>query len=121
NGEGFDIEHRLLMPNGSVKHLHIVAHLNGRKSGEFEFVGSVMDITEAKRSEDALRQARAELAHVSRLTTMGELTASIAHEVNQPLASIVINGNAGLRWLGGDVPNLDEARHAIGRIIRDGQ
>jgi predicted ATPase/signal transduction histidine kinase len=85
------------------------------------------EITERKRaekelreSEASLREAQTELAHVTRVTTMGELAASIAHEVNQPLAGIVTNGNASLRWLSGPVPNLDEAREAIQRIIRDG-
>jgi signal transduction histidine kinase len=85
------------------------------------------EITERKRaegelreSETSLREAQAELAHVTRVTTMGELAASIAHEVNQPLAGIVTNGNASLRWLAGPSPNLDEAREAIQRIIRDG-
>jgi signal transduction histidine kinase len=69
---------------------------------------------------EALRQSQAELAHVTRVVTMGELAASIAHEVNQPLAGIVINGNACLRWLAGESPNLAEAREAAQRIIRDG-
>ena len=86
-----------------------------------------MDITERRRAEEELRQkeaslreAQTELAHVSRLTTMGELAASIAHEVNQPLAGIVTNANASLRWLAGPYPDLNEARAAVGRIIRDG-
>jgi len=96
------------------------------KSGSFEFVGAVTDITERKLAEEELRQkevslreAQTELAHVSRVTTMGELAASIAHEVSQPLAGIVTNANAGLRWLAGELPNLSEAREAIRRIIRD--
>ena len=78
------------------------------------------DITDTKRAEESLRKAQAELAHVTRVMTLGELTASIAHEVNQPLSGVVLNGNACLRWLGGDSPNLDEAREAARRIIRDG-
>ncbi|HKO30823.1 MAG TPA: ATP-binding protein, partial [Nitrospiraceae bacterium] len=78
------------------------------------------DITERKRAEEALQIAQAELAHVTRLTTLGELTASIAHEVNQPLAAIVTSSNTCLRWLDNQPPNLDRARQAIGRIIRDG-
>jgi PAS domain S-box-containing protein len=77
------------------------------------------DITERKRAEEAWRQAQAELAHITRITTMGELTASIAHEVNQPLAAVVTNANACLRWLAADTPNFDEARNAIHRIVRD--
>ena len=75
---------------------------------------------ELRRSEASLREAQSELARVTRLTTMGEMAASIAHEVNQPLAGIVTNANASLRWLAGDSPNLVEAREAIRRIIRDG-
>jgi predicted ATPase/signal transduction histidine kinase len=75
---------------------------------------------ELRRSEASLREAQSELARVTRLTTMGEMVASIAHEVNQPLAGIVTNANASLRWLAGDTPNLDEAREAIRRIVRDG-
>jgi PAS domain S-box-containing protein len=78
------------------------------------------DITDSKRAEESLRKAQTELAHVTRVMTLGELTASIAHEVNQPLSGVVLNGNACLRWLGGDSPNLDEAREAVRRIIRDG-
>jgi C4-dicarboxylate-specific signal transduction histidine kinase len=78
------------------------------------------EIAERQRAEEALQQAQAELAHVNRLMTMGELTASIAHEVNQPLSGVVLNGYACLRWLSGDLPNLDEARQAVERIVRDG-
>jgi two-component system, LuxR family, sensor kinase FixL len=78
------------------------------------------DITERKRAEEALQKVQTELAHVSRVMTLGELTASIAHEVNQPLAAIVTNSNACLRWLAGATPNLAEARHAVERIIKDG-
>jgi PAS domain S-box-containing protein len=78
------------------------------------------DISERKRAEEALQKVQTELAHVSRVMTVGELTASIAHEVNQPLAAIVTNGNACLRWLGGATPNLSEARQAVERIIKDG-
>src|ERR1700752_4876441 len=77
------------------------------------------DITERKRAEEALQKSQTELAHATRVMTLGELTASIAHEVNQPLAAIVTNGNACLRWLGGAQPNFLEARHAVERIIKD--
>jgi PAS domain S-box-containing protein len=83
--------------------------------------GVAINITERKRAEEKLHKAQAELAHVTRVTTMGELAASIAHEVNQPLAAIVANGSACLRWLMGDSPNLDEARETARRIIHDGK
>ncbi len=73
-----------------------------------------------KRAEEGLRQTQADLAHVTRVTTMGELTASLAHEVNQPITAAVTNANACLRWLAGDDPNLAEARAAATRIVRDG-
>jgi two-component system, LuxR family, sensor kinase FixL len=78
------------------------------------------DITERKQAEEALHKAQAELAHITRVATLGEMTASIAHEVNQPLAAVVTNANACLRWLAGQAPNLDEARQAVGRIVKDG-
>jgi C4-dicarboxylate-specific signal transduction histidine kinase len=115
---GFDLEHRLLMPAGSVKHLRVVAHLS---TNGLEFVGAVTDVTESKKGQEALRASQAELAHVSRVMTMGELAASIAHEVNQPLSGIVANGNACIRWLAGARPNLEEAREAAQRIVRDGK
>jgi PAS domain S-box-containing protein len=77
------------------------------------------DITERKRAEETLQKVQTELAHVSRVMTLGELTASIAHEVNQPLAAIVTNANATLRWMGGATPNFGEARQAVERIIKD--
>jgi C4-dicarboxylate-specific signal transduction histidine kinase len=97
-----------------------VAHALGDEAGRVEFVGAVMDVTERKRAEEALRHTQAALAHLSRIMTMGELTASIAHEVNQPLAAVVTNGNACLRWLARTEPDLAEARAAVERMIRDG-
>ncbi|MEA2659933.1 MAG: hypothetical protein QOF64_2539, partial [Candidatus Binatota bacterium] len=81
----------------------------------------VRNITERKRAEETLRSTQAELAHVARVATLGELAASIAHEVNQPLAAIVTNGSACLRWLVGDSPNLEEARETARRVIHDGK
>jgi PAS domain S-box-containing protein len=120
-GMNMDFEHRLLMPDGSVKHVHVVVEAVCLEPDNREFVGTVMDITARKRAQEAVSKAQAELAHVTRVTTVGELTASIAHEINQPLAAIVTNANAGLRWLAGDSPNLEETNQAIHRIIRDGK
>jgi PAS domain S-box-containing protein len=126
--KNFDYEQRLLMPDGSVKYLRMVGHPSTKDEwGRVEFVGAVTDITERKLAERALqqkeislRQTQAELAHVSRVTTMGELAASIAHEVNQPLVGVVTNASASLRLLAGDSPNLVETREAMRAIIRDG-
>jgi PAS domain S-box-containing protein len=115
----FDLEHRLLMPDGSVKHVHAVGRAVKEVSGRIELIGAVTDITERKRAEDAMRQAQAELAHVTRVTTLGELTASIAHEVNQPLAAIVTNGEACLRFLNRGEPDLNEVRGAVVCMIDD--
>ena len=129
-GKHIDFEHRLRMPDGAIKHVHVVGHALNDEPGTREFVGAVMDVTEHHQDKKALEQAlaelkkselaRAELARVARVTTMGELAASIAHEVNQPLAAVVTNANACLRWLDRADPNLNEAREAVQRIVRDG-
>jgi len=90
------------------------------EEGGNDGVAFVLDLTERKRAEEALHEARAVLAHVTRVTTMGELAASIAHEVNQPLAAVVTNCNAGLRWLASSPPNLDELAGCLRRIMQDG-
>ncbi len=119
DGKDFDYECRLVMPDGSVKYVHVVAHGLSDESGGIEFVGAVTDATGRKRAEEALRQAQADLAHVDLVTTMGELTASLAHEVNQPIAAAVTNANTCLRWLTRDHPDLEEAREAASRIVKD--
>src|SRR5262249_40427133 len=87
--------------------------------GDAEYIGAVQDVTERRRSEAALDRARTELAHVARLTSLGTLTASIAHEVNQPLAGIVTNASTSLRVLAADPPNIEGARETARRTIRD--
>jgi PAS domain S-box-containing protein len=119
NGKDFEHEYRLVMPDNSVKYVHVVAHALSNKSGRVEFVGAVMDVTERKHAEEALREAQANLARVSRLTTMGELTVSLAHEIKQPIAAAVTDAQTCLRWLGRDQPDLAEAREAASRIIKD--
>src|SRR5258708_11376840 len=116
----FQHEYRIVLPDGSVKHVQSVGQPDITESGDLEFVGTVMDITERRHAEEALRNAQAELARVARLTTMGELVASIAHEINQPLTGVVTNANACQRWLNRDKPELDEARNALSRIVSDG-
>jgi PAS domain S-box-containing protein len=116
----FRHEYRIVLPDGSVRHQLSVGHPGINDADELEFIGTVMDLTERKRADEALRNAQAELARTARLTTMGELAASIAHEINQPLGAIVTNANACLRWLNRGEPDLDEARDAISRIAKDG-
>jgi len=118
-GKDFDFECRLAMADGSIKYVQVVAHVVRDESGGIEFVGALTDITQRKQAEEALRQAQADLAHVSRVTTMGELTASLAHEVNQPITAAVTDANACLRWLTRDAPDVEEARAAASRIVKD--
>jgi C4-dicarboxylate-specific signal transduction histidine kinase len=117
----FDYEHRWLMPNGSTKHLRVRAHRMQFELGEDEIVGALIDVTEARQAQEALLTAQAALAHSARVAALGEMSASIAHEVNQPLAAIVTNGEAGLRWIDRSEPDLGEVRDAMKRMIRDGK
>jgi PAS domain S-box-containing protein len=121
-GEGgdFEYEHRLQMPDHSVKYLHIVAHGTRDRNGRLEYIGAVRDVTERRLSEEALAKVRSELGHVTRVTCLGALTASIAHEVNQPLSGIITNASTCLRMLAADPPNIDGARETARRTIRDG-
>ena len=116
----FDFEARLLMPEQTVKYLHVVAHSNRNNDGELEVRGAVQDVTETRLAEEALSKVRSELAHVARVTSLGALTASIAHEVRQPLSGIVTNAGTCLRMLAADPPNLEGARETARRTIRDG-
>jgi len=115
----FEYEHRLLMPDHSVKYLHWTAH-GTPDQGQLEYIGAVQDVTLRRLSEEALANARLELAHVARVTSLGVLTASIAHEINQPLSGIITNASTCLRMLSGDSPNVDGARETARRTIRDG-
>jgi PAS domain S-box-containing protein len=116
----FECEHRLLMPGRSVKHLHLVAHGTRDEKGGLEYIGAVQDVTQRRLSEEALAKARSELANVARVTSLGVLTASIAHEVNQPLSGIITNASTCLRMLSADPPNVEGARETARRTIRDG-
>ena len=120
DGGGFEYELRLLMPDHSVKYLHVVAHAARHRDGDLEYIGAVQDVTERRRAQEALERTRAELTRVARVTSLGTLTASIAHEVNQPLSGIVTNAGTCLRMLATDPPNLDGARETARRTIRDG-
>ena len=116
-----DYEHRWLMSDGSVKQLHVRAHRVDYESGEEEIVGAVMDVTEARKAQEALADAQAQLAHANRVATLGELAASIAHDVNQPLAAIVVNGEANLRWLDRPLPEIDTVRQGLEQMIADAE
>jgi PAS domain S-box-containing protein len=116
----FEYEHRLLMPDYSVKYLHLIAHGIRDNDGRLEYIAAVQDVTQRQISEEALAKARSELAHVASVTSLTTLTASIAHEVNQPLSGIVTNASTCLRMLTLDPPNVDGARETVRRTIRDG-
>jgi PAS domain S-box-containing protein len=113
------LEFRLQMPDGAVKYVHVAAHIRG-DHGQLEYIGAVQDVTERRASEEALSKARSELSQVARITSLGVLTASIAHEVNQPLSGIVTNASTCLRMLAADSPNVEGARETARRTIRDG-
>ena len=119
-GADFDFEHRLIMSDGTVKYIYLVAHRTDDADGQALYIGAVQDVTRRRLSEEALGKVRSELARVARVTSLGALTASIAHEVNQPLFSITTNASTCVRMLGGEPPNHEGAREMARRIIRDG-
>jgi len=119
DGSDVQLEFRLQMPDGAVKYVHVAAHIRV-DHGQLEYIGAVQDVTERRSSEEALSRARSELSRVARVTSLGVLTASIAHEVNQPLSGIVTNASTCLRMLAADPPNVDGARETARRTIRDG-
>lgn len=114
-----EYEIRLRMPDGRVKWIRVFARINHHKDGRLECLGAVQDVTRRRLAEEARDSTRSELAHVSRVVSLGALTASIAHEVNQPLASIVTNGETGLRWLLRDDPNLARVEDLLKRVVDD--
>ena len=116
----FEYEYRLLMPDRSIKYVHMIGHRSRDHQGRPEYIGAVQDVTQRRLSEEALGKARSELANISRMTSLGVLTASIAHEVNQPLSGIVTNASTCLRLLSADPPNVESARETARRAIRDG-
>jgi len=118
----YSFEHRILLPEGTTKTVLSRGRLvrDARAQG-IEYVGTILDITEQVKNEVQMREVQAALARVGRLTALGELTASIAHEVNQPLMAIVTNAATCLQWLTEEQLNIEEARLAAKRIIRDGQ
>lgn len=119
-GEQWDYDIRLLMPDQSLKYLHIVARRVTYEAGRGEVIGALMDVTEARKSQEALYAAQSALAHATRVATLGEISATIAHEVNQPLAAIVANGQACLRFLDREEPDLKNIRGAVEWVVKDG-
>lgn len=120
-GEGYpENEERLLMPDGRIKHIstayRVVSHDDGRR----ECFGVVQDVTRRRLAEDAVDELRSDLAHITRVSSLGELAASIAHEVNQPLSGIITNASACLRLLAADPPDIEGAAKTANRTIRDG-
>ena len=111
---------RLRMPDGRVKYLRTKSYGIRDRDGRLEHVGAIQDATEHRLSEEALAKVSSELAHVTRVSSLGVLTASIAHEINQPLSGIVTNASTCLRMLAADPPNVDGARETARRTIRDG-
>ena len=119
-GNDFEWQFRLLMPDHSIKYMHAVAHATRDQDGRLEYIASVQDVTARRLAEETRDKARAELAYVARVMSLGTLTASIAHELNQPLSGIVTNASTCMRMLAADPPNVDGARETARRTIRDG-
>ena len=119
----YEQDYRIVHPDGNIRNIHTVGHPVLSPSGDIlEFVGTVMDVTDrrqAERERERLRQALEDLAHINRVTMMGELTASLAHEVNQPIAAAVTDAKTCIRWLTRDHPDLEEAREAASRTVKD--
>jgi PAS domain S-box-containing protein len=122
-GSHFDVEFRIVLPSGAIKYVRSTGHPVRNISGDLlEYVGTSIDVTERKRADEErerLRQVQADLAHLSRVTTMGELTASLAHEIRQPISAAMTNAKTCLRWLGRDDPDVAEGREAAARIVKD--
>jgi PAS domain-containing protein len=117
----FEFEHRLRLPDNSVRHLRIVAHRTSDQEGELEYIDAIQDVTHRRHTEEALAKLRADLAQAARVTSFGVLTAAIAHEVNQPLAGIVANASTCRRMLAVDPPDLEGARETVRRTLRDAE
>jgi signal transduction histidine kinase len=116
-----EYEYRLRMPDGSLKYLRTNAYATRDRDGELEFLGVIQDITDRKLAEEALTTVRSDLASMTRAASMGALTASIAHEVNQPLLSVMTNTSTCLRILAKPSPDLDSALTVVNRTARDGK
>jgi PAS domain S-box-containing protein len=117
----FEFEHRLRLPDHSVKYLRVAACRTRDQEGQLEYIGAVQDVTHRRHTEEALTKLRADLARAARVTSLGVLTAAIAHEVNQPLAGIVTNAGTCRRMLATDPPDVEGARETARRTIRDAE
>ena len=120
-GVNVNFTFRIVTSRGAVKHVRGIARVVEQIAGRPLFCGALQDVTEIEVAEEALNSARSELAHITRVTTLNALTASIAHEINQPLSGILSNASASLRFLAGDAPDLEEVREAVRDIVRDGK
>jgi signal transduction histidine kinase len=120
DGSNFQFDFRIVTSDGATKYVYGQGHLAANGAKNTEFIGTTIDVTERRLADEALRSAVADLERASRLSTIGQLTASIAHEINQPLAAIVTNANACLRWLEAHRLDLEEARQAATRIVKNG-
>ncbi|WP_158628724.1 PAS domain S-box protein [Dyella choica] len=120
-GENLEVDHRLLLPDGKIKYLHLEGLARRDSRGQVEYIGAIQDVTDRRESEEALSRLRVELIHVARVNSLGALTASIAHEINQPLAGIITNASTGLRMLGAKSPNIEGALETLRRTLRDGR
>lgn len=118
-GSHHDYEIRLRMPDDSVKYLHMIGHGTRDRKGRLEYIGAVQDVTQRRLSEEALASARSELAHVTRVTSLGVLTTSIAHEVNQPLAAIITNAETGLRLMARPELDIEKVHELTKRVVAD--
>ncbi len=119
-GKNFEWQNRLMMPDGSIKYIHAIAHATRDQDGQLEYIAAVQDVTARKLAEEARDKARSELTHVARVMSLGTMTASIAHELNQPLSGIVTNASTSMRMLAAKPPNVDGALETARRTIRDG-
>lgn len=115
----FEWQYRLLMLDHSIKYLHAVVHASRDQNGQLEYIAAVQDVTAQRLAEEARDKARSELAHVARAMSLGTLAASIAHEINQPLAGIVTNASTCQRMLSAEPPNIGGALETSRRTIRD--
>ena len=120
NESSFEYEYRVLTPGGSVKHIYLIAHPNHNQHGQLEYIGAVQDVTEQRLADEAREKLRSELTRMARIMSLSALTASIAHEVNQPLSGIITNAGTCLKMLAADPPNVVGARETARRTLRDG-